>query len=228
MLQTDFIFSLVDLTNLNEKDTLVEIEFLCHKAIENKVAAVCVYPQFVHFSARFLSTTDIKIATVANFPEGKDSIEKVLTVIQQAIHEGADEIDVVFPYQEYLLGQKQKALDFISSCKTVCSDKTLKVILETGAFADQKILYEASCALLETDVDFLKTSTGKIAVGATFEAVNTLLKAIKDMKSAAGLKISGGIRTVELAEKYIQLAEEKMGFDFIQPKHFRIGASRLG
>ncbi len=223
-----FILSLVDLTSLNVTDTPSQITLLCDKAMSLKTAAVCVYPQFVNLAAIALKKTSIKIATVANFPQGIDSLEVVISVIQKALDQGADEIDVVFPYTWYLSWKKQQALDLISACKKVCeSPKILKVILETGILVDPKIIESAARDVLLAGADFLKTSTGKVSIGATLSAAEIMLTMIKKHKPTAGFKAAGGVRTFEQAMQYITLAEKIMGKNFVIPEHFRIGASQL-
>src|SRR5690606_38108582 len=96
-------------------DTAETIDVLCEKAVigQHHVAAVCVYPAFVKQAKNRLGDQTIRIATVVNFPHGTDSLESVLTSIRQAMSDGADEIDVVFPYQNYLHGEKESSYDFI-------------------------------------------------------------------------------------------------------------------
>src|SRR5438445_423164 len=121
------MLELIDLTSLNESDSAETIDALCEKAVmgKNHVAAVCVYPSFVKQAKNCLWDQAVRIATVANFPHGTDSLESVLTSIRQAILDGADEIDVVFPYQDYLRGEKEKAYDFIRACKGACGENIL-------------------------------------------------------------------------------------------------------
>lgn len=228
------ILPLIDLTSLNETDDATRIGILCEKAISPQahVAAVCVYPAFVQQAARFFLGKPVKVATVANFPTGEDPLDEVLLSIRNSISLGASEIDVVFPYKQYLAGDKMGAYQFIVACKEVCgSHILLKVILETGALQDPVIITEASRNALLAGADFLKTSTGKISVGATLPAARAMLMVIKEFSvmqdRAIGLKVSGGIRTVEDALTYIELAAEIMGPEWVQPEHFRIGASAL-
>ncbi|MEQ1790288.1 MAG: hypothetical protein ABL857_07585, partial [Rickettsiales bacterium] len=146
--------------------------------------------------------------------------------------DGAQEIDVVFPYSRYLAGETQYAHTFVSSCKAACGDAmTLKVILETGALNDIAIIADACFETLAAGADFVKTSTGKIAEGATLEAAATLLLVIRHMlpqlKHNVGLKISGGIRELQQAAQYIELADRIMGREWVTPDTFRIGASKL-
>ena len=224
------LYSLIDLTSLNETDNAEVISALCKKAILPKthVAAVCVYPQFVEQAKKILSSAPVKIATVANFPHGTSSLENVVTEIKASIQNGADEIDVVFPYPLYFQGQKEQAYDFIRACKAACGEKILlKVILETGALEDPAIIAEVSYNVCHAGADLLKTSTGKIAVGATLPAAEAMLQVIKKIPRSIGFKVSGGVRTIEQAMEYIDLAAQIMGEKWVDSQHVRIGASQL-
>lgn len=224
------IISLIDLTSLNETDTDATIKTLCEKAVTHfgYVAAVCVYPKFVNQARQLLAKTPIKIATVVNFPVGNDSLPMILSTIEQSIRDGANEIDLVFPYQQYLAGDHESALEIIRQSKKICGETILlKVILETGAIPDLKILEQISEAVIVAGADFLKTSTGKIEIGATLESARVMLETIKKSDVNVGIKISGGVRTIEQAAQYIQLAEQIMGQDWVNKNRFRIGASQL-
>lgn len=225
------IISLIDLTSLNEDDTEDRIVSLLQKAVTLKgsVAAVCVLPRFVSFVKNHLKSTSISVATVVNFPSGNESADIILRSIDAALRAGANEIDMVFPYEQYLSGKKEEALQLVSLCKVHCKDAMLKVILETSAWKDEKVLHEASRAVLQAGADFLKTSTGKTEKGATLEAARVMLSAIQkcrlELNRPLGLKISGGLRTVAQVIPYLELAETMMGVSWIHPDHFRIGTS---
>lgn len=228
------VFSLIDLTSLNETDSEASIAAFCEKARNTygHVAAVCVYPPFVRMVAAEFSGSPIKTATVANFPHGDGKTEAVLLEISRALSDGAQEIDVVFPYKRYLAGEKRNAQVFVEVCKAACGDQvTLKVILETGALRTPTIIAEASADVLRAGADFVKTSTGKMTPGATIEAATNILTVIKDMQSQlhrrVGLKVAGGIKEIQQAVEYITLADRIMGRDWVTPTTFRIGASRL-
>lgn len=228
------ILSLLDLTSLNDSDTDASIELLCQRAVTpfGHVAAVCVYPQFVRTAARVLAGSPVKIATVANFPQGTDLLETVVASIQQSIEHGAQEIDVVFPYSDYLSKKVEPVRQFIQTCKETCGNNILlKVILETGALQDSQIIADASRDVLLAGADFLKTSTGKIPVGATLPAATVMMMTIKEMTAelnrSLGFKAAGGIRTIEQASQYIALANQIMGPDWVVPQTVRIGASQL-
>jgi deoxyribose-phosphate aldolase len=227
------LLSLIDLTSLGDQDTPAIISALCQKAIvpAGHVAAVCIYPQFVATAVTELSGTPVKIASVANFPRGASPVQEVETSIALAIENGAQEIDVVFPYQQYLAGDTEAAAEFIHRCKTRCRHALLKVILETGAFGDAEQLTAAAIAAVAGGADFLKTSTGKIAIGATLPAATVLLSVIKDQAPRVGrplgFKASGGVRTIAQAASYVALAQQILGQDWVKPANFRLGASQL-
>lgn len=228
------VTGLIDLTSLNDTDTDSSIAAFITKARTpyGHVAAVCVYPQFVRMVAAEFTDKSIKTATVVNFPDGDDSLETVLVQIGRAIQDGAQEIDVVFPYTRFLAGERQYAHQFVASCKAACgTDALLKVILETGALLDSAIIAEAAYESLTAGADFIKTSSGKTAQGATLEAAATILLVIKhampQLKRRMGIKISGGIRELAQAAQYLELADHIMGREWITPATFRFGASKL-
>jgi deoxyribose-phosphate aldolase len=140
---------------------------------------------------------------------------------------GANEIDVVFPYKDYLNGNTDKAFSYIAECQKICGTAALKVIIETSEFSQIETIYDVAKALIQLGVAFLKTSTGKTAQGATLETACTMLLAIKDSRTQTGFKASGGIKTVLQAYAYIDLARSILGEDWVSPEHFRIGASSL-
>lgn len=226
------IFCLLDLTSLNDDDTPESIEALCKKAQfdEEHVAAICIYPKFLpQVRQYFPMTSPIKIASVCNFPEGKTSLVQVLKEIEVAIYQGADELDIVMPYHQYLAGKYLEVQNFISECKKACGNKALKIILETGALKTPELIKKASQDAILAGADFIKTSTGKIAVNATLDAAKIMFETIRECKTErpVGFKAAGGIRTLDQAISYLKLAEEIMGPDFIQPDRFRLGASKL-
>jgi deoxyribose-phosphate aldolase len=223
------LISLIDLTSLNTDDTENSITHLCQQAFtsQGNVAAVCIYPQFISLAKSLVNNTSVKIATVANFPQGNSDIKQVAQAVEQALQAGVDEVDVVIPYRDCLQGNYQTSELLVKTCKQLCRDHVLKVILETGELADNKLIYQVSCRMLEQGADFIKTSTGKVAIGATVEAATAMLQAIKAVNPAAGFKASGGVRTPEQAQTYFNLASQIMGTAWCTSQHLRIGASSL-
>ncbi len=222
------LLSLLDLTDLSDNCREETIETLVRKAIQSHVPAICVWPQFVSLSAHLLQKTDIRVATVLNFPKGGDNVERIIDDAEEALKDGADEIDLVMPYHAFLAGDEPITRSMIAEVKDLMPDDAiLKIILESGAFTNQAQLSAACHLAIEEGADFLKTSTGKLAISATPEAATTMLKAIKATGGTCGFKASGGIKMIEDAKIYLDLAVDIMGETWITPDHFRIGASSL-
>lgn len=225
------LIPLIDLTRLIEHDRDESIRELCQTAqtSQGPVAAVCIYPNFVPLAKQCLQQTSIQIAAVANFPTGNEMLNDCIEEIEIALQHGANEIDVVLPYQRYLDGEVNDVRDFLQTCRGVCEKPViLKVILETGALINPEVIADATDLAITCGADFIKTSTGKINVGASVNAAMAILDVIQQYpKKNVGLKLSGGIQTVAQAAEYIDLIEKKMGRSWISPRTLRFGASRL-
>ena len=221
--------SLVDLTDLSDDANAQQAAALAQRALGLPVcvAALCIWPRFVAQTHQALQGSSIKVATVVNFPHGGEDRDATCDETTRAVHEGADEIDLVLPWQAFLDGRENDASRMIHSVRKACQKAHLKVILETGALRDEKTIRAASRLALSEGADFLKTSTGKIAVSATPEAARFMLEEIQLSGQNVGFKASGGLRTFEQARLYFDLAEEIMGVGWATPDHFRYGASGL-
>ena len=221
------LIGLLDLTDLSDHCKESEIAALCKKAMTPALqpAALCLWPQFVGFAQRMIGQA-IPVATVINFPGGGDDIEFVLADLDEAIRDGADEIDLVFPWRAFLAGETTLAADMVEAAKERCGPRPLKVILETGALPDAEAIAAASRCALRAGADFLKTSTGKIETGATEDAARVMLETIRDHGNRAGFKASGGIRSFDQAKRYYDLFVTICG-EPVTKARFRIGASTL-
>jgi len=224
------LVSLLDFTSLGDDDTEATVDDLCRRASTplGPVAAVCVWPRFVARCAENLDGTGIAVAAVANFPSGDDGVEVALLETEKVIQSGGTEVDLVMPYRAWLAGERDVALDMIAAVRAACgSSVVLKVILETGAMGGADRVRDATRDAIEAGADFVKTSTGKIAVNATPEAARAMLEVIAESDRPVGFKASGGIRTVAQARDYTELAAVIMGPVFLAPATFRLGASSL-
>ncbi|HEX8048291.1 deoxyribose-phosphate aldolase [Rhizobium sp.] len=223
--------SLLDLTNLKDDCTPAQIETLCERAQSpyGNTAAVCIWPRFVAQARGILGTDHaVKIATVVNFPAGDMEVADVAAEAREAIADGADEIDLVIPYRALLAGNEQAVTDMVAAVKAECTGPViLKTILETGELKDVALIQRASELAIEAGSDFIKTSTGKVAVNATLEAADIMLRAIRDSGKKVGFKPAGGIGSVADAALYLSLAETIMASDWAMPSTFRFGASSL-
>ncbi len=223
----------LDLTSLGEDDTPGRIEALCASAAGPGGAppAVCVYPEHIATARHALDAAgleDVAVATVVNFPDGAADPGRVMRETRRAVAAGAQEIDVVFPWRAFLAGEHRDVRGVIDACRSACPGRPLKVILESGEFGAPGALRAAAELALDAGADFIKTSTGKVATGATAEAAQIMLEAIRDRGGRAGFKASGGVRTLVDAAAYLRLADEILGEGWADdPAHFRIGASSL-
>ncbi len=223
--------SLLDLTNLKDDCTPAQIEALCARAQSpyGNTAAICIWPRFVAQARSILGTDHVvKIATVVNFPAGDMEVADVAAEAREAIADGADEIDLVIPYRAFLAGKEQAVTDMVAAVKAECKGPVLlKTILETGEIKDTALIRRASELAIEAGSDFIKTSTGKVAINATLEAADIMLRAIRDSGRKVGFKPAGGIGSVSDAALYLSLAETIMTPDWAMPSTFRFGASSL-
>ena len=244
------VFSCIDNTTLNATDNALSVEDFCRRTshlilntdhVTLKVAAVCVYPRFVSVAKKALEGSGIRVASVAGaFPHGQLPLHLKVEEVKYAVGEGADEIDMVLSRGALLAGEDTLVRDEVAAMKEACQGRTLKVILETGELLTPNVssftshlspLWRASQLAIDGGADFIKTSTGKIGVGATLEAAEIMLNVInenvKKGKKTVGFKAAGGISTPEEALEYAKMAKKIIGDDYVKSQTFRIGASRL-
>lgn len=219
----------LDLTSLNDADTPADIDALCRRArtAHGDVAAVCVWPRFVA-QARAALPASIKVAAVANFPDGALDVQRALADIAAIAQAGGDEVDVVLPHRALLADQSTEVAEFLSEVRFASRPLTLKVIIESGELGTTERIAQATRMALAAGADLVKTSTGKTQVGATPAAAAVMLKEIAASGlPAAGFKASGGVRSVADAAGYIAQAEAALGAGALNPQRLRFGASGL-
>jgi len=220
----------LDLTSLNDGDDAAAIDALCRRAVgpHGHVAAVCVWPRFVA-QARAALPRDVAVAAVANFPEGSLDAARALADTRAIVAAGGDEVDLVLPWRAMLAGQADAAAQLVAQVRSACLGQRLKLIIESGELPNADAIRQACRIGLDAGVDFLKTSTGKTAHGASPDAARVMLEAIAahPRATAVGFKASGGIRTVADAAGYLALARETMGVRVLNPARLRFGASGL-
>lgn len=219
----------LDLTSLNDGDTAADIDALCRRAqtAHGPVAAVCVWPRFVA-QARAALPAGIKVAAVANFPDGALDQARALADVATIAQAGGDEVDVVLPYRALMAGQSTEVAEFLSEVRFASRPLTLKVIIESGELQAPELIAQATRLALAAGADFVKTSTGKTPTGATPAAAAVMLKEIQASGlPSAGFKASGGVRSVADAAGYIAQAEAALGAQALNPQRLRFGASGL-
>jgi deoxyribose-phosphate aldolase len=218
----------LDLTSLNDGDDARAIDALCARAVTawGHVAAVCVWPRFVA-QARAALPKSIAVAAVANFPDGALDEKLALADTKTIVDAGGDEIDLVLPWRAMLDGRAAAAAQLVQRVRSACAGKRLKLIIESGELPSAEAIAQASRIGLDGGVDFLKTSTGKAAHGASLDAARVMLQAIAAQPRAVGFKAAGGIRTVADAAGYAALVRGHLGDAAVGPQRLRFGASGL-
>ncbi len=197
----------IDHTVLKATTTSKEVEKLCLEAKEYGFYSVCVNGCFVKECKELLKDSDVKIAAVVGFPLGAMTKTAKVFEAREAIANGANEIDMVINIGKLLEGDSKYVEDEIREIKEAIGENVLKVIIETCYLnEEQKML---ACELsLNANADFVKTSTGFGTAGATFEDVILMKKMVGDN---AEVKASGGVKSYETAEKYIELGATRLG-----------------
>ena len=200
------ILSKCDHTLLRQDCTAAEIRELCDQGIRYSCASVCIPPAHVAGAKQYVGD-NLRICTVIGFPNGYMTSAAKAFEARDAIAAGADEVDMVVN-----LGMVKDAcwgnvLDDIRAVRAVSAGKILKVIIETCLLTYEEKLQ--LCSIVSASgADFIKTSTGFSTGGATFEDVE-LLRAHCDVR--VKVKASGGISTLEDAERFIELGAERLG-----------------
>ncbi len=200
------IFGIVDHTLLKQEATFEQICGLCDEAIEYGAASVCIPPCYVKRAAEYVRGK-MTICTVIGFPNGNMTTASKVFEAEDAIRNGATEIDMVINIGELKAGNTDYVLEEIKALKKACGDLVLKVIIETCLLTDTEKI--AMCDIVtRSGADFIKTSTGFSTAGATFDDI-ALFK--KHVGPNVKIKAAGGISSFADAEKFIELGADRLG-----------------
>ena len=234
------LFGCIDLTTLKATDSQQSVAAFTERVneFENEhgdlpnVAAICVYPNFAQVVRTVLEVSGVNVACVAGgFPSSQTFPEVKVAETALAVEGGADEIDVVINLGDFLDGDWEQVADDLDEIKHSCRERSLKVILETGALKTARNIRDASVIAMYSGADFIKTSTGKEYPGASLEAAYVMALAIKEYAEKTGrmvgLKVAGGVTTADEAVAYYTIVKEVLGEKWLSSEYFRIGASRL-
>ena len=200
------LLSYVDHTLLAPESTWNDIRELCDDAIKYKTATVCIPPYFVSDVVNYIDGR-LPVCTVIGFPNGYSTSKVKCFEAQDAIENGASEVDMVVNIGLIKDKQYNSVLDEITSVKKVCGNKILKVIIETCLLTlDEK---KHMCRVVsDSGADYIKTSTGFSNGGATFEDISILKKYCAPHVK---IKAAGGISSIDDAEKFIELGASRLG-----------------
>ena len=197
----------IDQTLLRATATEEEVKKLCQEAKEYEFKSVCVNTAFVSFAKEQLKGTDVKVCAVVGFPLGAVSTPAKIFEAEQAIKDGATEIDMVINIGSLKARQLDKVEQEIRAIKDAIRGNILKVILETCYLSSEEILLGSELAV-KAKADFVKTSTGFGTAGADKDSIELMKKATE---GKAKIKASGGIKNLDTALYYIELGVERIG-----------------
>lgn len=206
MINKNEILSKVDHTFLKQTATWNDIKELCDDAIRYNTASVCIPPSFVKKAKEYVNEK-MKVCTVIGFPNGYNTTDVKVFETNDAIQNGADEIDMVINIGMLKEKEYDAILNEINEIKKACGDKILKVIIETCLLTDEEKI--KMCDIVSnSNADFIKTSTGFSTAGATIEDIKLFKKHIKNDKE---IKAAGGISSFEDAERFIKEGASRLG-----------------
>lgn len=203
--------SFLDLTLLNPTATAKDVKSLVESANKSRVFAICVNSNMVDMAKYAARDTDLRIVSVIGFPTGAHTLDSKLAELESAILSGADEVDVV-PDLSNIAEQNwddyYNEIALLKQRTLYIGPAPLKVIIESAMWDDDRIRKAAALAS-EAGADFVKTSTGYAKEGgATLHSVQLIMDSIQGKTK---VKASGGIRTKEDAQKYLELGVSRIG-----------------
>ncbi|MBE6606184.1 MAG: deoxyribose-phosphate aldolase [Ruminococcaceae bacterium] len=196
----------VDHTLLSQTATFSEIKGIIDDGIKYNTASVCIPASYVKAAVEY-AKGKVKICTVIGFPNGYSTKEAKCFETQNAIKNGADEIDMVINIGLLKDKKYDELLSEIKAVKASCGDKILKVIIETCLLSDEEKI--KMCEIVsESGADYIKTSTGFSTGGATREDIILFSKYVAPHVK---IKAAGGISSIEDAEDFINLGADRLG-----------------
>lgn len=199
------ILKKVDHTLLKQDSIWNEIKLICDDAIKYNTASVCIPPSFVKQAKEYVLNR-MKICTVIGFPNGYNTTEVKVFETQDAIKNGADEIDMVINIGKLKEKKYDEILLEINKIKEACNGKLLKVIIETCLLTEEEKI--KMCEIVsKSNADFIKTSTGFSKSGATIEDI----KVFKNNIEGKGIKAAGGISSFEDAQEFLNNGASRLG-----------------
>lgn len=200
------ILSKVDHTLLTQAATWEEIKQICDDGIKYKTASVCIPPCFVKRAADYVSGR-LPICTVIGFPNGYCKTSVKVFETEEAVRDGASEIDMVINIGMLREGRFDDVLAEIKAVREACAGRILKVIIETCLLTEEEKV--RMCKIVsESGADFIKTSTGFAGGGATREDIKLFAE---NVAPHLKMKAAGGIRSIADAEDFIRLGAARLG-----------------
>ncbi|MEE0810780.1 deoxyribose-phosphate aldolase [Blautia sp.] len=200
------ILKRLDHTLLKQTATWEQVQALCEEGMEYEVASVCIPPCYVKKAKDYVKER-LKICTVIGFPNGNMTTAAKVFETEDAVKNGADEIDMVINLGMVKEQNYEGVLAEIQEIKQACHGKLLKVIIETCLLTEEEKM-KLCQVVSKSGADYIKTSTGFSTGGATFGDVELMRKHVE---KGIKVKAAGGIASVEDAEKFIALGADRLG-----------------
>lgn len=200
------ILSKVDHTLLTQTATWAEIKQICDDAVKYGTASVCIPASYVKRVKEYVGGK-MAVCTVIGFPNGYSTTAVKVFETQDALKNGADEIDMVANLGFIKDGRYDLQLEEIREIKKACGSHILKVIIETCLLTQEEKIRMCE-VVTASGADFIKTSTGFSTAGATFDDVALFAAHIGPQVK---IKAAGGISSMEDAEKFISLGASRLG-----------------
>ena len=200
------IYRRVDHTLLAQTATWEEIRRICDDALEYGTASVCIPPSYVGRAKEYLGDR-MAVCTVIGFPNGYNTTAVKVFETEDAVANGADEIDMVINIGWLKDREYDRILDEIRRVKAACAGRILKVIIETCLLSEEEKV--RMCGIVtEAGADFIKTSTGFSTAGATFDDIRLFAEHVGE---GVRMKAAGGIKSFGDAEEFIRLGADRLG-----------------
>ena len=200
------ILSKCDHTLLLQTSTWEEIKKICDDGIKYATASVCIPPCYVKQAKEYVGEK-LKVCTVIGFPNGYNTTDVKIFETQQALKDGADEIDMVINIGWLKAKCDGQVRDEIEKIKSVCGDKILKVIIETCLLTEEEKI--RMCKIVtQAGADYIKTSTGFSKSGATLEDVKLMRE---NVGAEVKVKAAGGISGLDDAQSFLEQGADRLG-----------------
>lgn len=199
----------IEHTNLKPDCTQQDVIRLCEEAVEHHFYGVCVSPYYVQLAKKSIKKAPVKIITVVGFPFGYNTVASKVEETKKAIISGADEVDVVMNIAAFKSGDDATVLNDLQAVIMAChlQNKIAKVIIETALLSKEEI--ERACRLcVDSEADFVKTSTGFASGGARVEDIELMRKTLP---AKIRIKAAGGIKDAAAAEAMINAGAARIG-----------------
>lgn len=205
-MELEKILSKVDHTLLKQESTWEQIREICDDGIKYGTASVCIPPSFVKAAKEYVGEK-LKICTVIGFPNGYNTTAVKCFETEDAVQNGADEIDMVINIGWVKEKKWEELLNEIKAVKNSCQGRLLKVIIETCLLTEEEKV--KMCEIVsESGAEYIKTSTGFSTGGATREDVALFAEHVR---SGVQIKAAGGISSMKDAEDFIALGANRLG-----------------